>query len=191
MKLILASASPRRRQLLALTGLDFEVIPANADEECNIPLEPDAFVVGLAARKARLIAQSRPTDDIIIAADTVVYCDGNILGKPKDACDAEKMLMLLSGRWHEVLTGFAVMSDKKLILDYDITSVKMRKIYDDECRSYISSGEPFDKAGGYGIQEKGGAFVERIEGNYHNVVGLPLCKLCMHLRNEFGITIPF
>ncbi len=187
MKIVLASKSPRRRELLSLLGLDFEILDTDSDESCDFSPYPDALVEGLALRKAKAAQKICTPDSLIIAADTVVSIDDTILGKPEDRDRAYEMLRMLSDSYHRVYTGYALLQGDKLVLDHCLTMVKMRYISDDEIESYIASGEPFDKAGGYGIQERGGAFVERIEGNYHNVVGLPLCDVASRLVSDFGI----
>ncbi len=192
MGIILASASPRRRQILALTGLDFTVYETNADENCDLTVEPDALAVGLALRKAREAARYADENDLIIAADTIVYCSdasgGRVYGKPSDAHEAYDMIRCLSSTWHSVYTGFAVLKGEKLVLDYDITDVKFGYMSNKDIADYIASGDWRGKAGGYGIQGKAGIFIERIEGNYHNVVGLPIQKLCRCLSDDFGIS---
>ncbi len=187
MRIILASKSPRRRELLSLLGCKFDIIDTDADETCDFAASPDAVVEGFALRKALAAQKLCGTEAVIISADTVVCAEGKILGKPEDEVHARKMLRMLSDSYHEVYTGYAILQDRHLVLDHCVTRVKMRYISDEEIQNYIETGEPFDKAGGYGIQERGGAFVERIEGNYHNVVGLPLCEVAVHLAADFGI----
>ncbi len=187
MKIILASRSPRRKELLSLLGVEFDIIDTDADESCDFSPYPDALVEGLALRKARAAQKICTSDQLIIAADTVVAIENRILGKPKDHDHAYEMLRMLSDSYHEVYTGYALLQSDRLVLDHCLTRVKMRYISDDEIERYIATNEPFDKAGAYGIQEKGGAFVERIEGNYHNVVGLPLCDVAKRLASDFGI----
>ena len=126
---------------------------------------------------------------LILAADTVVCRNGEVFGKPKDDADAERMLTLLSDGWHEVYTGIAMQKNGKLIIDYDVTHVRMRKIGKSEIKAYIKSGEPADKAGAYAVQELGSIFVERLDGSFHNVVGLPICLVCEHLYDDFGISV--
>lgn len=188
MKIILASASPRRRQLLALTGLDFSIYESNADESCDFTVFPDALSVGLALRKAREAAKHAEYDDLIIAADTIVYANGEIYGKPTDENDAYRMISSLSASTHSVYTGFAVLQGDKLVLDYDVTDVKFGYMSKNDIESYVASNDWCGKAGGYGIQGNAGIFIERIEGNYQNVVGLPLYKLCRCLYDSFGIS---
>ncbi len=187
MKIILASKSPRRRELLGLLGVEFDILDTKTNEACDISPEPDALVQGLSLRKAQAAQRLCGADALIIAADTVVCIGSEILGKPKDREQARQMMHMLSDAYHEVYTGYTLMYGNKIVMDHCITRVKMRSITEDEIERYISTSEPYDKAGGYGIQERGGAFVERIEGNYHNVVGLPVCDLAQHLAVDFGI----
>ncbi len=171
-KLILASASPRRRDLLASLGLSFEVFATDADESVPIGTPPRELVGILAERKARAASEKFP-DDVVIAADTVVSVGGEILGKPKDDADARRMLRLLSGGKHTVYTGVTVISDGKVFSDVIASDVFMREIGEGEISAYIATGEPADKAGAYGIQGLGGIFVTRIEGDYWCVTGMP------------------
>ncbi len=196
MNIILASASPRRRELLSRMGIDFEIMVADVDERIDFALPPEELVSGLALRKARAVADilqnNLPStqDILIIAADTVVAKDGSILGKPTDEADARRMLHMLSGASHEVLTGMAILSGEKLLLHTERTEVHFRPLDDAEIDAYIASGEPMDKAGAYGIQGIGGIFVSAIHGDYYNVVGLPICKLYCMLRT-CGVTFDF
>lgn len=189
-RLILASASPRRRELLRMLGLDFEILVSNAEEsKGELPDSPGEQVMELAARKAGEIAGLHP-DALVIAADTIVVAEKQILGKPGDEEDARRMLSFLSGRWHEVYTGVALVkaAEKKRLVDYERTRVKFRPLSREEIDRYIRSGEPMDKAGAYGIQGLGAVLVERIEGCFFNVVGLPLTKLTLMLK-EFGVEV--
>jgi len=189
-RLILASASPRRRELLRMLGLDFEILVSNAEEsKGELPDSPGEQVMELAARKAGEIAGLHP-DALVIAADTIVVAEKQILGKPGDEEDARRMLSFLSGRWHEVYTGVALVkaAEKKRLVDYERTRVKFRPLSREEIDRYIRSGEPMDKAGAYGIQGLGAVLVERIEGCYFNVVGLPLTKLTLMLK-EFDVEV--
>lgn len=189
-RLILASASPRRRELLRMLGLDFEILVSNAEEsKGELPDSPGEQVIELAARKAGEIAGLHP-DALVIAADTIVVAEKQILGKPGDEEDARRMLSFLSGRWHEVYTGVALVkaAEKKRLVDYERTRVKFRPLSREEIDRYIRSGEPMDKAGAYGIQGLGAVLVERIEGCYFNVVGLPLTKLTLMLK-EFDVEV--
>ncbi|MBS3885505.1 MAG: septum formation inhibitor Maf [Dethiobacter sp.] len=177
-KLVLASTSPRRAELLRQLGLTFVVSASGVAEE-EKEQDPAALVKLLAISKAKAVA-AKFADGVIIAADTVVCLDGELLGKPQDAKDAARMLASLSGRRHEVLTGVAVLRqpDGLLCCHVEKTAVTMREISEPEITWYLASGEPYDKAGGYGIQGRAAVFVEKLEGCYFNVVGLPLMALC-------------
>lgn len=187
MKLILASASPRRRELLGYFGLPFEVIPATGPE-----VPPDEADAGETARalslaKAREVADAHP-DAVVVGADTVVEIDGVILGKPRDTEDARRMLRLLSGREHRVYTGLTVIKDGRAESLWERTRVFFRPMTEAEIDAYVATGEPMDKAGAYGYQGRAGIFVERIEGDFFNVVGLPLCLLGKML-SEIGVEL--
>ena len=193
MRFILASASPRRREILENISLDFEII---ADESEEIMIEgekPYDTVKRLAMQKAKNIAAGIESGEntIVIGADTVVSIDGKILGKPNDEIEAKDMLLTLSGRINTVYTGLAVIETQsgKEVSDFVSTGVKFRNLSEKEIENYIRSGEPMDKAGAYGIQKIGGLFVESINGDYFNVVGLPLCRLGEILSEEFGINL--
>lgn len=184
MRLILASASPRRAQVLRDAGFVFQVISSALDET---PLEgepPQDLVRRLAETKAQLVAQRTVGPAFIIAADTLVVIDGRILGKPRDATEAREMLRQLAGRQHSVHTGLAVvrLPDETTRLEIETTQVSFAPLSDEEIGAYISSGEPFDKAGAYAVQGRGGRFVTQIAGCYFNVVGLPLARLHRILR---------
>jgi len=189
MHIILASASPRRRELLRQIGIDFTVDPADVDERVLPGESPEAYAVRVALDKARIAAQRAGTG-VVIAADTIVVLDNVILGKPSDDEDAERMLMMLSGRTHQVITGIAIMDPAagKTLTRTSTTNVRFRELSPDEIRWYVRTGEPLDKAGAYGIQEKGSLFISRIEGCYFNVVGLPL-SLLGEMLLEFGINL--
>ena len=191
---ILASASPRRRELMNITGLDFEVVVSDADESVvpkDLPIK--LYVQELALLKASATAKQvlKNKKAHIIAADTVVTLDGKILGKPKDEADAVNMLAALSGRTHEVYTGICVMSmsDAKSVCKAVCTSVTFKELTDDKIKKYVKTKEPMDKAGAYGIQGKGSLLIDKIEGDYFNVVGLPVASLAELLENEFNITV--
>jgi septum formation protein len=182
LKLILASASPRRAEILRNAGFLFEVQPANVDETPLTGETPGAYVQRVATAKARATAKSLDANAdraVIIGADTVVVAGGRVLGKPTDADDARRMLKLLSGRDHEVLTGLSlrVMPEGMEIVHVESTRVSFLPLSDKDIEDYLLTGEPFDKAGAYGIQGIGGRFVSRIEGCYFTVMGLPISRL--------------
>lgn len=193
-KYILASASPRRRELLAQIGLDFDILVSDADEDKldKEALRADLYVEELALLKAgaaaKVLRERSKGEHIIISADTVVCFEGQILGKPKDQEDAFRMLGLLSGREHEVYTGICLMrlSDGFSVADFEKTTVTFHELSPEKIWRYIHSGEPMDKAGAYGIQERGAILIQKICGDYANVVGLPLAKLAMILEKDFS-----
>ncbi len=187
--MILASASPRRKEMLQQIGLVFRTSPADVDESVLPGEQPAAYAVRVALDKARVAAE-RAGEGIVIAADTIVVLGGRILGKPADDSDAVRMLSLLSGKQHEVVTGLAVIdaASKRTAAKTASTSVWFRNLAEEEIRAYVATREPLDKAGAYGIQEKGALLIEKIEGCYFNVVGLPLSLLGEILR-EFGIAL--
>lgn len=178
MDIILASKSPRRQELLRRMGIeDFSVMESHVSEELEETLPPEQVVRRLAARKADAVFSKVRPGDIVIAADTIVTLEGTVLGKPKDNLDAFQMLSLLSGVRHQVYTGLAVYQDEKRIVEHECTSVYFRELSGKEIEGYLATGEPMDKAGAYGIQGRGSLLVERIDGDYFNVVGLPICRL--------------
>ena len=174
-KIILASGSPRRKEILLNAGIPFEVCVSDA-EECVFGSTPEEMVKGNALRKAKAVSEKFP-GRVVLGADTVVVFDNNILGKPKDRSDAKRMLTLLSGKTHKVLTGVALTDGNRTAFDVEATDVHFRELSEEMIESYLATGECDDKAGSYGIQGKGGVFVEGITGDYFNVVGLPLCKV--------------
>lgn len=184
MNVILASGSPRRRELMGYVVPEFEVLPADIDETLpeNIPAEKSAEY--LAVKKAAHIAGLRP-ESLVIGSDTVVIIDGEVLGKPADEADAERMLRLLSGKAHEVITGVCIIYGDKKKSFSEKTRVKFYPLTDEEIRGYIASGDPMDKAGAYGIQGCGCVFIEGVEGDFFNVMGLPAARLRRELA-EFG-----
>jgi len=177
--LILASNSPRRRELLALSGWTFSILPADVDEAQYAGEEAGAYVLRLAEAKARACAARSPAGQIVLAADTTVALDGRLLGKPRDAAEAAGMLRQLRGRCHRVYTGLAAMlaPDGNLATDLCVTEVPMRNYTAAEMNAYIASGDPLDKAGAYAIQHPGFHPVEALAGCYASVMGLPLCHL--------------
>ncbi len=184
-KIILASGSPRRKELLKSLGIEFEIIKPNADEKILNDESPENLCKRLAELKANSINIS---NKIILAADTIVVIENEILGKPKNRDDAFRMLNLLQGREHKVLTGIALRENNKLISDVEISCVKFRELNQAQIKAYISSGECDDKAGAYAVQGLGSLLIEYIKGDYYNVVGLPLCKFGKMLNN-FNITL--
>jgi septum formation protein len=187
--IILASNSPRRKELLRQIGLEFRVDPADVDERVLPNESPEGYAVRVALDKAR-VAAARAGTGIVIAADTIVVLNNEILGKPADPADAERMLKLLSGNVHRVITGLAVMDADtgKALTRASVTRVWFRSLAPHEITSYVDTGEPLDKAGAYGIQEHGALLVEKIDGCYFNVVGLPL-SLLGELLLSFGIDV--
>ncbi len=180
--IILASKSPRRKELLSLITTEFEIIPAEGEERADRSLPPQQYVCELARHKAEEIAASHP-GDIVIGADTVVVTDGEVLGKPKDEADAKRMLGMLSGREHLVCTGVCIISRDKNTCFCEDTAVRFFPLTNAEIDEYTASGEPFDKAGAYGIQEWiGKVAVEGINGSFYNVVGLPVQRLYRELK---------
>jgi septum formation protein len=181
--IILASASPRRLELLASAGIEFEVFAGDVDEAVLPGEMPEDHVVRLAREKAFFVA-ARVEGRFFVGSDTVVVCDGEIMGKPRDAADAERMLKKLSGIAHEVTTGYAVFDRQRddAVCAAVTTRVFFKQLRDEEIRDYIATGCPFDKAGAYAIQGGAAYMVERIEGSYTNVVGLPLCEVVETLR---------
>lgn len=193
--LLLASGSPRRQELIRLLGLPVQVVPSHADEDTPAEWTPEQIVEGLSRRKARAaseqLAGQALEDAIIVGSDTIVVLDREVMGKPKDKDDALRMLRALSGRVHEVYTGVSCVrvSDGKTMTSHRVTKVRMRKLTDEQLLRYIDSGEPQDKAGAYGIQELGALLVESIEGDFFNVVGLPVSLLAAMLE-AYGISRP-
>lgn len=190
-QLVLASASPRRRELLQQIGLNFQVIPSRAEEHLHTGETPEEHVVRLSLDKATEVAHR---DNIsgrwFIGSDTIVLCDNQILGKPRDEDHSEAMLKQLSGREHRVLSGYAVIDRQTGEQRSEAVSTKVwfRQLTEEEITGYIATGEPADKAGAYAIQGLGICFVARIEGSYTNVVGLPLCKLTLAMK-ELGVPL--
>ena len=177
MAMILASQSPRRRELLGQMGFSFTVRPARGEELPHPELTPAQLVEELARQKALEVSAGADADDVVVAADTVVAVDGTVLGKPRDRAHAAEMLSALSGREHTVYTGVAVKRGETLLVEHEATQVRFRRLTEREIDLYIQTGEPMDKAGSYGIQGYGALLVEGIRGDYFNVVGLPICRL--------------
>lgn len=189
MKLILASGSPRRAELLERMGLTFQVEPSNTEEILEPGLTPRQEVVQLSLEKAKAVAALHSGEQVVVlSADTVVELDGKILGKPHSAEEAEEMLKELGGRTHRVLTGTTVIGPEGVLTHCQETEVCFRSISPEEIKWYVSTGEPMDKAGAYGIQGYAAMFVEGIRGDYYNVMGLPVCQVGLMLR-EAGIAV--
>ncbi len=190
-KIILASKSPRRKELLEGLIPEFEVRPDNSPEVVEEGLAPEETVKRLALQKAENTAKISEDNALIIAADTIVFIDGKILGKPKDEADAAAMLRTLSGREHHVCTGYAVIDNKtkRTFCSFERTAVHFRPLTTGEIERYIATNEPMDKAGAYGVQGKGAIFVDYIKGDYFNVVGLPVSALSMVLKNQFDFNV--
>jgi septum formation protein len=194
--LILASASPRRHELLTQAGLKFKIAAANLNEDILENEPAAAYVQRLAEEKAQAVWNAHESSDtpddplVVLGADTCVVVDGHILGKPTDTADARRMLNLLSGRTHAVLTGIAVITGTKVLRDLDITQVTFNCVTDSEIAQYIVSGEPLDKAGAYAIQGYAARWIPRIEGCYFNVVGLPIARTIALLAEAESRTTP-
>ncbi len=180
-KIILASASPRRRELLGIAGVQFEVITKDVDESVPEGIEPHEAAVMTAKKKALAVAEEY-SDSVVIGADTIVVANGKILGKPKDEKDAFNMLKMLSGIEHQVITGVCIVCKNKIKTFEKTSSVRFYGLSDKEIEAYIQTGEPMDKAGSYGIQGKGSLLVESISGDYFNIVGLPVASTVRALK---------
>ena len=181
--IILASKSPRRFELLSMLGYNVKTIVSDVDEEKITADTPEQLASRLAHEKALAVANEIGKTDLpIVAADTLVEINGVILGKPKDEADAKKMLNMLSGKAHSVHTGISVMFNGNEINLTDSARVYFREINEEELDAYVRSGDPFDKAGAYGIQGKAGAFVEKIEGDFYSIMGLPICAVTKALK---------
>ena len=186
MNIILASQSPRRRELLKRIGIEnFKVIPAQGEELATRTLTPDQLVEELSQRKCAEVAAAHPKD-LVIAADTVVSVHNRVLGKPRSEEDAARMLAALSGKLHLVYTGVTVAKEGRTLTQHEVTSVRFRTLTQADIIRYIATGEPMDKAGAYGIQGYGSVLVEGISGDYYNVMGLPVCRLSRMLA-RFGV----
>ncbi len=182
MKIILASASPRRQELLKRLYSDFVLEPADIDESLPEDISPEFAPVFLAAQKAQAIASRHP-EDMVIAADTVVVCDHRIMGKPIDENDAREMLKTLSGRTHKVITGCCIQIGKQSTAFSEESYVTFYPLDENEIEEYLSSGEPMGKAGAYGIQGLGAFLVQKIEGDFYNIVGFPIARLRREIRD--------
>jgi len=180
MQLILASASPRRKELLGLFHIPFVIRVADIDEAMDPGKSPFDEVARVSRLKA--LAVPREQEDVIIAADTIVVCEGRVLGKPKTEAEATEMLSLLSGRDHQVMTGCTVLRENRCETFTEVTDLHFRPLTQKEIEHYVASGEPMDKAGAYGIQGGAALFCERMMGDYYNVMGLPVCRLGQTLK---------
>lgn len=190
-RIILASQSPRRKELLSMIGIDFEVEVSSYEEDMSLDMSTEGLAKYLSLNKAKDVLQNHSNEDcIIIGADTFVKIEDEILGKPKDKEDAKTMLRKLSGKTHEVICGLAVIDSlsKKEIVVSTLSKVKFRSIYESEIESYVESGESLDKAGAYAIQGKAAVFVEEISGDYYSIMGLPISKLS-EILTELEINI--
>ncbi|HOK43977.1 MAG TPA: Maf family protein [Thermoclostridium caenicola] len=189
-KLILASASPRRKDLLTQIGLEFEAYPADIDETSIGYTDAGKYAEEMSRRKALMVAEKFydiPGEEyLILGADTTVEIDGNILGKPQDYADAVRMLETIQGKWHRVITGITLVNagTREVITDSEVTRVKIRPMTPEMIRAYLKTGESMDKAGAYGAQGFGSLIVERVEGCFFNVIGLPLHKLSLLLERQ-------
>ena len=189
LRVILASQSPRRRQLLDLVGIRHEVLPADIDETVKSGELPEQYAERVAREKVRAVAEARP-DALVVGADTIVVIDDMILGKPRDVVDAAQMLGRLSGRSHTVMTAVAACRDGKVASSVETVDVTFLPLDDKQIRSYVATGEPLDKAGAYGIQGYGATIVRRIDGDYFAVMGLSLVRLVSVLR-ELEVSYDF
>lgn len=182
-KIVLASASPRRKQIFALTGLKFEIDPSEYEEDLSLNLPPKELVIQMSQGKAKQVAKHHQ-NAIVIGADTVIVYQGEIIGKPQTQSRAKQILSKLSGQSHSVITGFTIIdtANNQTVAQAIETRVTFKQLSPEEIISYVESGEPLDKAGAYAIQGLGAVLIERIEGDYYNVVGLPLCALVNQLK---------
>lgn len=188
-KIILASTSPRRKELLKQIGLDFEIMPSNYEENMKLKLRDSELAKTLAYGKAKDVAD-KIKKGVIIGSDTFIVFRGKRIGKPKDKKDAQRTLKMISGKWLLIYSGIAIIDikNKKELVDYEITKVKIKSLTKKEIDDYIATGEPLDKAGAFAIQGRGAVFIEKINGCYSNVIGLPLYKLYVNLK-KLNITI--
>ncbi len=187
MQVVLASASPRRQELLRQVGVSFVVEPSTVDEQVAEPMSPESLVEHLALLKARDVARHR-TDDVIVGSDTIVVVDGHVLGKPTDRDEAIAMLSRLADREHQVMTGIALVQGQRELVAHETTSVRFGPLTRDQIERYVDSGEPMDKAGAYGIQGRAAGFIQSITGDYFTVVGLPLFRT-VQMLSHFGVDV--
>lgn len=185
MNIVLASGSPRRRELLEMLGVkELKIIPAKGEEHAPEGAGPEEIVKALSSAKGREVAALCAQDDVIIAADTIVWHEGKVFGKPHSEQEAAQMLRSLSGKTHEVYTGVSVIRGGRELQHAEISRVRFRALEESEIAAYIATGEPMDKAGAYGAQGKAALFVQGIEGDFFNVMGLPLCALGTMLKEQ-------
>lgn len=185
MEIVLASGSPRRRELLEMLGvLNMKILPAKGEELAPAGLEPQELVMCLASAKAHEVAALCEDEDLIIAADTIVWHEGRVYGKPPSRQEAVDMLHTLSGKSHQVFTGVSVIRHGRELREYEMSTVHFRPLDDGEIERYVDTGEPMDKAGAYGAQGKAALFVRGIDGDFFNVMGLPLCRLGQMLKEQ-------
>ncbi len=187
--LILASSSPRRKELLETLQLTFDISASEADESYSLGTAPEQIVIDLATRKAKDVAK-RHQNSFVIGSDTIVFANGSVLGKPKNEDEAIEMLSTLSGNTHAVFTGVAIVRGEQTVSFFEKTAVTFWDLSESEIKAYVKSGEPFDKAGAYGIQGLGSMLVKHISGDYFNVVGLPVSRTVRELRSA-GYQLPY
>lgn len=189
MKLILASSSPRREALLKVLGLEFDILVSDCDENIDFTDSVSDTVMELSKRKATAVAKISDTDSLIIGADTVVVYKETVLGKPKDENEAIQILKMLNGKTHQVYTGFTIInnSDNTTVSDYEVSSVTFKSLTDEQIVEYVKNNYTLDKAGAYSIQGVASSFVEKLDGDYNNVVGLPIYKLSKYLYDTFNV----
>lgn len=189
-ELILASTSPRRKEILSLLGIPFTVIPSNYEEDMTLPLSPEKLVQHLALGKAQAVADPL-SDAIVIGSDTFVSCNGKILGKPHTPEKAKAMLRMLSGKKHTLYTGLAIIDTeaKKTITDFTTTDIYFADMTDEDINDYVATKEPLDRAGAYALQEKGALYITRLDGDYFSAIGLPLRLVAKYLK-ELGVFSP-
>lgn len=189
MNVILASGSPRRKELMEMLGIrNMKIIPARGEEKPPEGAGPEELVTALATAKAEEVAAFCEEEDVVVAADTIVWVDERVFGKPHSAEEAHAMLRTLSGRTHQVFTGVCVRKGESLLSHCETSTVRFRPLADEEIDAYIATGEPMDKAGAYGAQGLGALFVQGIEGDFFNVMGLPLCALGQMLKKQ-GVVV--
>ena len=194
MKLVLASASPRRKEILTTLGVDFTIRTADADETCDL-LDPGARVEAISVKKCHAVRDvlaaegALDADTVILASDTLVMLEGEFLGKPRDGADARRMVGMLQGRTHTVASGLAIYRDGRTVTAHELTGVTFAPMNEAEIEAYIATGESFGKAGGYAVQGFAARFISGLEGDYFNVVGLPVRRLYETLREGFGIIL--